>query len=141
MLRDRRPDSGTVSALRRIGLDVVHCDRQIHLRQAIEIFCGRVVLTYMSAGCKDGPGLYRMVWPTPVMVLAPKPTLDEVVEGLKAGAADYRSDGTDPLEIAARLRALARNWGANGASVRTCAGTNPEKCGSGVRATWSGNND
>jgi DNA-binding response OmpR family regulator len=118
VLSDRQPAPDLTSALRTIGLDVVHCDWRTQLPDAIQLFPRRVVLAYVSAGWRDGPCLYRTLYPTPVMVLAPTPTLEEVVEGLNAGAADFRSEETDPLEIAYRLRGLVRVCGSNGTSVR-----------------------
>lgn len=110
-------DATLISSLGRVGLCLQHCRDPAQLPDVASKFPQLAVLAIAPWSRPVGSWLYQALWPIPVMVLAREPTTEEVVSALNAGAADYRDERTDPMEIAYRLRSLVRLSGGGAAAV------------------------
>lgn len=101
-------DAGMTATLMINGLQVAEVLRQAaHFRRPFD-----AIVLDLTLGGHDGLDVLRAMRAakdfTPVLILTARSALAERVAGLEIGADDYLSKPAEPIEIIARLRAIAR---------------------------------
>jgi two-component system OmpR family response regulator len=109
------------SYLSRNGVRVTKAENAAVARQMLSAYAIDLVLLDIMMPGEDGlalAGYIRATMPTPVILLTAKAEETDRIVGLEIGADDYVTKPFSPRELLARIKAVLRRVGENGALLR-----------------------